>query len=1230
MSALKIPFEEIEVATENFKTCIGKGGYGRVYKGVLSIYGKSTKVAVKRLNEQFGQGLKEFLTEIQLLSGQKHPNLISLVGYCDEGKEKTIVYEYAEHGSLDKYIGRINKTGYTLSWLERLKICTDAARGLDYLHNHVRGHRTVIHRDIKSANILIDENWVAKISDLGLSKLNVTGFVLCGRLCLVKSDDGFSLSNKSVKEHYEKGTLNQIIDPRLGEHMGSDSMTKFSEIAYGCLHENREKRPAMYAVKKELEEALKFEARPPLIGGYGWVYKGVLSIDGKSTKVAVKRLNEQFRQGFKEFWTEIQLLSGQVHPNLISLVGYCDEGKERTIVYEYAERGSLDKYITRIKKTDYTLSWLERLKICTDAARGLDHLHNHVGGHRTIIHRDIKSSKILIDENWVAKISDLGLSKLKVNGFGMSQTVSNGCGTQGYLEPEYSTTEIVSDKCNVYSFGIVLFEVLCGRLCIVESDDGFSLSSKSVKEHYEKGNLFQIIDPNLREHMGSYSMIKFFDIAYRCLHESRDKRPAMGVVKKELKEALKFEESSKQVQGEQVMNLKSPPLAGPDVMNVVLVAAECTPWSKTGGLGDFAGALPKALAKRGHRVMVVTSRYGNYNEPQESGVRRWISVNGQDMEVRYFQTYIDGVDFVFVENPTFQNLGSNNIYEGNYMDLIRRMILFCKAAIEAPWHVLCGRSFYGDENLVFIANDWHTALLPVYLKAYYHEHGYMKYARSVLVIHNVAHQDRVPLNDYSYVDLPPHYLDLFGVSNPANGGHFNILAAGLKTAYRIVTVSDGYAQELKTLERGQGHHGIISKNDWKLTGIVNGIDKKEWNPEVDTHLTSDGYTKYSLETLQTGKPQCKAALQKELGLPIHPEVPLIGFIRRPDNQKGVDLIIDAVQWMVGQDIQLVVLGSGNSDLQGMLWEMETCYPGKVRGWVGFSVKMAHRIIAGADILLMPSKFERCGRNQLYAMCYGTIPVVHAVGGLKDAVKPFVHSNESGLGWTFDRAEIGQLIHALENCLLTYREYKSSWEGIQRRGMMQDLSWDNAAKQYEEVLVAAKHQLRALRNGVDKRLGLAGVNSRLESLQQCLQGKKSLQFLFIVMLRSLFIRLYSSILNNGMEHVTSFEKENDHNVEFGRNRATGFEEKRDVDKAQQRWSNYMLMALGNLELFMDRLKRVDIIGVFSGEVVGSLVVAASNRDRLYVTAFLVVVGGFIAETKKKDQLQPHPQHSPQRS
>ncbi|KAJ1401522.1 Starch synthase, catalytic domain [Sesbania bispinosa] len=499
-----------------------------------------------------------------------------------------------------------------------------------------------------------------------------------------------------------------------------------------------------------------------------------------------------------------------------------------------------------------------------------------------------------------------------------------------------------------------------------------------------------------------------------------------------------------------------PPLAGTNVMNVILVAAECAPWSKTGGLGDVVGSLPKALARRGHRVMVVSPKYGDYAEPQDTGVRKMYRVDGQEVEVKYFQAYIDGVDFVFIDSPIFHHL-QQNIYGGSRLDILKRMMLFCKAAVEVPWHVPCGGVCYGDGNLAFIANDWHTALLPVYLKAYYRDQGLMKYTRSVLVIHNIAHQGRGPVDDFFFVDLPEHYMDIFKLYDPIGGDHFNIFAAGLKTADRVVTVSHGYAWELKTSEGGWGLHGIINENGWKLRGIVNGIDNKDWNPLFDVHLKSDGYTNYSLETLSSGKSQCKAALQKELGLPIREDVPLIGFIGRLDQQKGVDLIAEAIPWMMGQDVQLIMLGTGRPDLEHMLRQFESQHNDKIRGWVGFSVKMAHRITAGVDILLMPSRFEPCGLNQLYAMNYGTVPVVHAVGGLRDTVKPFDPFNDSGLGWTFDSADSGKLIHALGNCLFTYREHKKSWEGLQRRGMTQDLSWDNAAQQYEEVLLAAKYQ-----------------------------------------------------------------------------------------------------------------------------------------------------------------------------
>lgn len=498
------------------------------------------------------------------------------------------------------------------------------------------------------------------------------------------------------------------------------------------------------------------------------------------------------------------------------------------------------------------------------------------------------------------------------------------------------------------------------------------------------------------------------------------------------------------------------PLAGPNVMNVIVVAAECAPWSKTGGLGDVAGALPKALARRGHRVMVVVPRYAQYDNAWETGVRKRYNVAGQDMEVGYFHGYIDGVDYVFVDNSIFHGF-ANNIYGGSREDVLKRMVLFCKAAVEIPWFVPCGGVCYGDGNLVFIANDWHTALLPVYLQAYYRDNGLMNFTRSVLVIHNMAHQGRGPLSEFALLGLPDHYIDKFRLYDPIGGEHMNIFMAGLITAHRIITVSHGYAWECQTQEGGWGLDGVIREQNWKLRGIVNGIDEKEWSPELDIHLKSDGYTNYSLDTLESGKAACKAALQQELGLPIRGDVPMLGFIGRLDHQKGVDILADAMHWMMEQDLQLLMLGSGRADLENMLRSFEAQYREKVRGWVGFSIKTAHRITAGCDMLLMPSRFEPCGLNQLYAMRYGTIPVVHAVGGLRDTVKAFDPFSNTGTGWTFDKADPSAMIHALGNAIWTYREFKDSWKGIQKRGMSQDLSWDNAAKQYEEVMLAAKYQ-----------------------------------------------------------------------------------------------------------------------------------------------------------------------------
>jgi starch synthase len=502
---------------------------------------------------------------------------------------------------------------------------------------------------------------------------------------------------------------------------------------------------------------------------------------------------------------------------------------------------------------------------------------------------------------------------------------------------------------------------------------------------------------------------------------------------------------------------EAPPPLCKERLNVVMVAMECAPWSKTGGLGDVAGALPKALARRGHRTMCIAPRYANYPDAWETGIRMTVRAYGADVEVGFFHGFVDGVDYIFVDHPSF-HAAAGGIYGGGREDVLFRCALLCAAALEAPWNVPCGGAVYGDENLVFLANDWHTALLPVYLQAFYRDHGKLTFARACLVIHNMAHQGRGPLADFAKLGLPEHWRGTFTLDDPVGGTCMNIFKAGLITAHRLIAVSHGYAWECTTDLGGWGLAPVLREGGWKLNGIVNGIDMEEWNPETDPHLAKDGYMQYTPDAAGlANKAACKAALQKELGLPIRPDVPLLGFIGRLDYQKGVDIICESAGHLLSQDCQMVLLGTGTASLEDALRGLEGAHRGRCRGWVGFSVAMAHRITAGADILLMPSRFEPCGLNQLYAMRYGTVPIVHAVGGLRDTVTPFNPFENSGTGWTFPHADSWHFNEAVGTAMYTYRAFPESFRGIQVRGMAQDLSWEVAAQKYEDTMLAAKYQ-----------------------------------------------------------------------------------------------------------------------------------------------------------------------------
>eukprot|EP00899_Mesostigma_viride_P014030 jgi/Mesvir1/22628/Mv14066-RA.1 len=498
-------------------------------------------------------------------------------------------------------------------------------------------------------------------------------------------------------------------------------------------------------------------------------------------------------------------------------------------------------------------------------------------------------------------------------------------------------------------------------------------------------------------------------------------------------------------------------------LNIVFVTSEVAPWSKTGGLGDVCGSLPKVLGKRGHRTMVIAPRYGLYPDAIDTGVRITVHCFGGSHEVGFFHCFRDNVDWIFIDHPgAYLRMGTPyGDANGPFGDNHFRFTLMCLAALEAPLQVPIAGIPYG-QDVVFIANDWHASLVPVYLAAKYRPYGVFLGARSIMCVHNLYHQGVFPPGRFSQLNLPGNWYSCLEYQYPVwarkgayeeEGRSINHLKGGLTTADRVLTVSPGYAWEMATSEGGWGLDTILRNRSYHTNGILNGIDYNDWDPATDKLIPAN----YSHEDL-AGKAACKAALQKELGLPERPDVPMITFIGRLDYQKGADLLAGAMPWLMSQDVQLVMLGTGEGQLEDMLRWAESAHRDKARGWVGFSVPMSHRMIAGADILLMPSRFEPCGLNQLYAMRYGTIPVAHATGGLRDTVIDYNPEKDTGTGWTFSPAGVDGVKHGLGLALYTYRNHKDAWARIQQRGMTQDFSWDKAAQQYEQVFQWAQVDL----------------------------------------------------------------------------------------------------------------------------------------------------------------------------
>jgi starch synthase len=469
-------------------------------------------------------------------------------------------------------------------------------------------------------------------------------------------------------------------------------------------------------------------------------------------------------------------------------------------------------------------------------------------------------------------------------------------------------------------------------------------------------------------------------------------------------------------------------------MEILFVASEVAPWSKTGGLGDVAGALPRALAARGHSVAVVTPRYGSI-DPRQAGLvrdKRALRVRGEAVPLWVKKA---GATFVFVENERLFGSRRGLYADGgrDYADNAERFTFLCRAALALPGALRM-------RPRVVHANDWQAGLVPFLLRHEHAEDPALAGARTVFTVHNLAYQGVFPKEVIPHLGLP---WAVFRHEAMEFFDQLSFMKAGLTFADALTTVSPTFAREIVTPEGGFGLDAVLRQRRADLHGILNGIDMAQWDPATDPNLPAH----YSARSLG-GKARCKAALQRELGLPVRSDLPLLVMVSRLAEQKGLDLVVASLADLLARDVQFAVLGSGERRFEEALAAASRDRPDRVAARLGFDEGLAHRMEAGGDAFLMPSRFEPCGLNQMYSLRYGTVPVVRAVGGLEDTVEDYDGWNR-GTGFKFRDYAPAALLLAARRALDTWRD-RRAWRGLVSRGMAQDFSWDRSARRYEEL------------------------------------------------------------------------------------------------------------------------------------------------------------------------------------
>ena len=482
-------------------------------------------------------------------------------------------------------------------------------------------------------------------------------------------------------------------------------------------------------------------------------------------------------------------------------------------------------------------------------------------------------------------------------------------------------------------------------------------------------------------------------------------------------------------------------------MNILMVASEAIPFAKTGGLADVVGSLPGELARLGHRVTVMIPAYRHAQESgqplEQTGIQLDIPIGNKIVSGSLLRSQLpdSNVTVYLVEQDEYYN--RNELYRqdgADYRDNCERFVFFCRAVMESV-------RLLDLSPQIIHANDWQTGMIPALLDIEYRDApGYGDIA-SIFTIHNMAYQGQFWHWDMMLTGLDWKY---FNFHQMEFYGKLNLLKTGVVFANAVTTVSPTYSNEIQHSDLGCGLQDTLLQRSATVSGIINGVDYSVWNPQVDTKIAAN----YNADDWKEGKATCKRALQQEFDLPQRDDIPVIGIVGRLVDQKGFDLIARVMQqWVNHMDVQWAILGTGEPAYHDLLQRLQDEHPEKAGVKLTFSDELAHKIEAGADMFLMPSRYEPCGLNQLYSLKYGTVPVVHRTGGLADTIS---HpngenlANRSANGFVFENYEAGALESVLSDACEMYRNDKAAWEQLVTTGMRQDWSWKTSAKEYERL------------------------------------------------------------------------------------------------------------------------------------------------------------------------------------